>query len=146
MTYRNPALLRLAQLAPHCMAAGCRAPNDGQIVSAHSNQLRDGKGTGIKASDAMIAFLCDFCHRQVDQGSADGRERLAMWEDAHRRTMRWLIESGHLIVSGVPQLPEPGPLKSRKKISKGRPIQSRPFDKPAAPRKIASRGFPKRAK
>lgn len=38
MTYRNPALLGLASKAPHCMV--CGAHNEGQVVSAHSNQQR----------------------------------------------------------------------------------------------------------
>jgi hypothetical protein len=97
--YRNPDLLRLAAKAPHCMGYCCGAPNVGQIVAAHSNQLRDGKGKSIKASDAAVAFLCDRCHHEIDQGrvlSKDGR--VLLWEEAHRATMRWLIESGHLEV------------------------------------------------
>ncbi len=46
MNYRNPKLLKLADGAP-CMMCSMQ---DGTVVSAHSNQLRDGKGTGIKGS------------------------------------------------------------------------------------------------
>jgi hypothetical protein len=67
MNYRNPPLLRLARLAPFCF--GCSGVNRGNVVAAHSNQLRDGKGKSIKAHDYRIAFLCDTCHAAIDQGS-----------------------------------------------------------------------------
>jgi hypothetical protein len=96
--YRNPELLRLARLAPHCMC-GCGSPNRGDVVAAHSNQLRDGKGRGLKASDYRIAFLGHRCHAELDQGRAMSREqRERMWEDAHRATIGWLFESGHIDV------------------------------------------------
>ncbi len=98
-TYRNPALLRLAKLAPRCMA--CGRYNDGSVVAAHSNQLRDGKGRGLKASDYRVAFLDADCHTALDQGKNLTREeRVQMWEDAHRETIGWLFESGHLVVAG----------------------------------------------
>jgi hypothetical protein len=70
------------------------------VVAAHSNQLRDGKGRGLKASDAMIAALCYHCHMELDQGkNLSKHERVEMWEEAHRKTMQWLIENEHLIVN-----------------------------------------------
>ena len=50
VNYRNPKLLKLADGAP-CMMCSIQ---DGTVVSAHSNQLRDGKGTGIKGHDYRI--------------------------------------------------------------------------------------------
>jgi len=98
MIYRNQKLLRLAREAPHCMR--CLRSNDGTIVAAHSNQLRDGKGRGLKASDYRIAFLDMKCHAEIDQGSRMSREeRVTAWEDAHRETIGWLFESGHLAVA-----------------------------------------------
>lgn len=144
MTYRNPALLRLAALAPHCMA--CGAHNEGQVVSAHSNQLRDGKGTGHKASDAAIAFVCWTCHGRIDQGNESREIRTELWEIAHRATMRWLIETGHLMVSAIPTPPPVVAAKPSRKVAKGRPIQSRGFDKPDVPKKIPSRPFQKASK
>lgn len=93
--YRNANLLRAVRDFPcaHCGAM------DGTVVAAHSNQLRDGKGKGIKASDAMIASLCARCHFEIDQGSKlDKYERVEMWESAYRKTMRWLFESGKVLV------------------------------------------------
>lgn len=82
---------------PHCM--NCQQPNDETIVGAHSNQLRDGKGRGLKASDYRVAALCYLCHMKLDQGHEMNKvERVEMWEEAHRKTVGWLFESGRLIV------------------------------------------------
>ncbi|MDE1999013.1 MAG: hypothetical protein KGI52_08830 [Burkholderiales bacterium] len=90
MTYRNTNLLRAVASLP-CMHCG----QHGSTQASHSNQLRDGKGKGLKASDAAIAALCASCHRMIDQGRALSRaERVALWEDAHRATMRQLFERG----------------------------------------------------
>lgn len=68
---------------------------DGTVVAAHSNQLRDGKGRGIKAHDYRIAALCFRCHAEIDQGSSMSKdERREAWEEAHRKTVGWLFESG----------------------------------------------------
>lgn len=149
--YRHPLLLGLAAKAPHCMLCGVR--NEGQVVSAHSNQQRDGKGTGIKASDAAIAFLCWTCHGRVDQGNEAKAVKFDLWEGAHRKTMRWLIESGHFIVSPVPTPPPVIEAKPKKPIAthkaawpEGRKLQGRGFDKAATPRAIPSRPFARKAK
>ena len=88
--YRNPNLLRSVRSSPcqHCGA------DDGTIVAAHSNQLRDGKGRGLKAHDYRIAALCYTCHTELDQGSKMSKEeRVNMWEAAHRKTIGWLFEN-----------------------------------------------------
>lgn len=144
--FRHPMLLRLAEKAPHCMLCGVR--NEGQVVSAHSNQQRDGKGASIKASDAAIAFLCWTCHGRVDQGNEPRQVKFDLWDGAHRKTMRWLVESGHFIVSPVPTPPpiiEPKPKKpiaKRKMASASRPIPTHVAAwPPKGSRKIQSRGF-----
>jgi len=72
---------------------------DGTVVAAHSNQMRDGKGRGLKAHDYRIAALCFTCHAELDQGQAMSREeRLNMWETAHRGTVGWLFENDHITV------------------------------------------------
>ena len=72
----------------HCGA------QDGTVVAAHSNQLRDGKGKGIKAHDYRIAAMCFKCHYEIDQGSKMSKvERLKVFEDAHRATIGWLFEN-----------------------------------------------------
>ena len=88
--YRNPNLLKSVRSSPcqHCGA------DDGTIVAAHSNQLRDGKGRGLKAHDYRIAALCYTCHADLDQGSRMSKEeRVNMWEAAHRKTIGWLFEN-----------------------------------------------------
>lgn len=91
MNYRNQKLLKAVRESP-CQHCGAQ---DGTVVAAHSNQLRDCKGRGIKAHDYRIAALCYRCHADLDQGSKMSREeRIQMWEDAHRRTIGWLFESG----------------------------------------------------
>jgi len=147
MIYRNHLLLGLAALVPYCMNLNCRRPNCGNVVSAHSNRQWDGKGMGLKASDAAIAFLCDLCHTYVDQGSGGSEQRNETWEHAHRATMRWLIESGHLVVSLTPQPPPAPPAKPKRTMAKSRqPIPSRGFEKSDKPHVWPKRSFPKRAK
>ena len=75
---------------------GCGA-QDGTVVAAHSNQLRDGKGRGLKAHDYRIAALCYRCHMNLDQGKDLTKEqRVELWEEAHRETIGWLFENGKL--------------------------------------------------
>jgi len=93
MIYRNRKLLDLLRESPcqHCGRA------DGTVVAAHSNQLRDGKGRGLKASDFRTAALCFTCHSDLDQGSKMSKqERVEMWEEAHRKTIGWLFEGDHI--------------------------------------------------
>jgi hypothetical protein len=87
--YRNKKLLEAVREAP-CMNCGAQ---NGTVCAAHSNQLRDGKGRGIKAHDYRIAALCYTCHSDLDQGAKMSREeRVQMWEDAHRKTIGWLFD------------------------------------------------------
>ena len=91
--YRNRKLLDVIRQSP-CQACG---REDGTVVAAHSNQLRDGKGRGIKSHDYRIAALCYNCHMELDQGTKmDKNQRVQFFEDAHRATIGWLFETGHL--------------------------------------------------
>ena len=93
--YRNKKLLETVREAP-CMGCGTE---DGTVVAAHSNWLRDGKGKGIKAHDYRVAALCFRCHSELDQGSKMSKdERRWMWEEAHRKTIGWLFENDKLEV------------------------------------------------
>jgi len=70
---------------------------DGTVIAAHSNQLRDGKGRGLKAHDYRVASLCYTCHMELDQGSnLSKQERIDMWEEAHRKTIGLLFERGFI--------------------------------------------------
>lgn len=89
--YRNPKLLKVCRLLP-CQLCGT---DDGTVVAAHSNQLLDGKGKGIKAHDYRIAALCFSCHMDIDQGNKLSKEqRREFWEMAHRKTIGELFERG----------------------------------------------------
>jgi len=93
--YRNARILALAKESP-CQCCG---NDDGTIVSAHSNQQRDGKGTGIKAHDYRVAYLCMRCHSYVDSDpKATREERVNLWEEAHRKTIGWLFVNEHIKV------------------------------------------------
>jgi hypothetical protein len=93
--YRNKKLLEILRKSP-CQECG---REDGTVVAAHSNQLRDGKGRGIKADDYRVAALCYSCHMELDQGkSLSKAERVEIWEEAHRKTIGWLFETEHLEV------------------------------------------------
>ena len=94
--YRNKKILEVVRQSP-CQNCGAQ---DGTICAAHSNQLRDGKGRGIKADDYRIAALCFRCHSELDQGTKMSRaERVEFWEEAHRKTVGWLFDNDHLTVS-----------------------------------------------
>jgi len=94
--YRNKKLLELIRVIP-CQHCGLQ---DGTVVAAHSNQLRDGKGRGIKAHDFRVAALCYRCHSELDQGNRLSKEeRVEMWEEAHRNTIGWLFEHDMLTLS-----------------------------------------------
>ena len=93
--YRNKKLLELVRQSP-CQHCGV---SDGTVVAAHSNQLRDGKGRGIKAHDYRIAALCYRCHSDLDQGASLSREeRVNLWEEAHRKTVGWLFENDLILL------------------------------------------------
>ena len=97
MTYRDRRLLDVVREAP-CMVC---FKQDGTVVAAHSNQLRDNKGRSTKSHDFRIAAMCYTCHTRCDQGrDLSKEERIAMWEEAHRSTIGWLFLNGKLKVIG----------------------------------------------
>ena len=67
----------------------CGNPNS---QAAHSNSSRDGKGRGIKASDAFVIPLCATCHFQFDTFQLGNREQSeAMFE-------KWLVKVNRMLV------------------------------------------------
>lgn len=95
-TYRNHKLLTLAADVPHCM--WCHSANHGQVVAAHSNQLRHGKGTGYKAHD-VPAYLCNHCHDIVDgrAGKYNNMEREFIFYEALYDSFVWLLQNRYLV-------------------------------------------------
>ena len=62
----------------------CGNPNS---QAAHSNSSRDGKGRGIKASDAFVIPLCFKCHAAFDRFELGNRAQSeAMFE-------KWLVKT-----------------------------------------------------
>ena len=92
MNYRNKKLLEIVRDSP-CQLCGAE---DGTVVAAHSNQLRDGKGRSIKAHDYRIAALCFRCHADIDQGRMSREDKQDLWEMAHRKTIGWLFDNERL--------------------------------------------------
>lgn len=92
MIYRSKKLLHAFKEAPMCFL--CEKKNEGSVVAAHSNQMRDGHGMGIKSHDYRIAGLCYACHTRIDNGKGTRLENLSDWEMAHRKTIAWMFESG----------------------------------------------------
>ena len=83
MTYRNTAVLAEARVYK-CQLCGVQ---DFTTVAAHANSVKLGKGMGHKAPDCFVAYLCNSCHHEVDQGSAPGHVREQMWWTAHKRSI-----------------------------------------------------------
>ena len=92
LKYRSRKILDAAEHCPYCMY--CGTAGHGNIVAAHSNQQRDGKGLGTKAHDFRVAFLCDRCHYLVDQSDVSYECKVEIWEGAHRNTIFYLFMSG----------------------------------------------------
>jgi len=87
---RSPDLLRMAAgedctiRLPCCITGPC--------VSAHSNQAVHGKGKSVKADDCYIAFACDPCHREIDQGKNLTREqKFDAWNLGFFRTVKIIV-------------------------------------------------------
>jgi hypothetical protein len=89
--YRSKDLLKLAQ-DQECLLQVpdfCEGGSD-TIVACHSNLGSDGKGKGIKASDADTVWGCASCHRWLDQGQATQEERENAYYDAYtRQIVEW---------------------------------------------------------
>lgn len=67
--------------------------------AAHANWGHYGKGMAMKAHDCFTAALCQHCHFAIDQGAKmTGEERRDAWEDAFRKTLVALCESGKIRV------------------------------------------------
>lgn len=87
---RSQKLLAAVRTLP-CMHSG----RVGGTEPAHSNWPQHGKAGAIKADDNRVAALHWDIHRELDQGSRwSAEERQALWWEAHKRTVRALLEQG----------------------------------------------------
>ena len=84
--YRNSKLLKLLREIP-CQSCGA---SDGTVVAAHRNE---GKGMGLKNSDALTCSLCYHCHYELDAGNKLTKDQKRdMWNRAYVNTMQYLWE------------------------------------------------------
>lgn len=91
LTFRSEKLRRAVAELP-CVCCG----RVGMTQAAHSNQ---GKGMGIKASDALLAALCTECHSAMDQGGILPKEERRSFEmEMIAKTYVALMEAGKLEV------------------------------------------------
>lgn len=97
MNYPKTQYIRSPKLMQACRKIECQhcGLNDGTVVAAHSNQAEHGKGRSLKSSDIYVASLCHVCHHAIDQGRSMSRtERVKVWQDAHIKTIKALVERG----------------------------------------------------
>jgi len=103
MTFRSKKLRDSAQDCPACMSCGRENYDGQQLVLAHSNALRHGRGANFKTPDYMGAIVCGApgaCHDRIDgrAGKLSKDEKLDMWQRAWEKTVAWWFESGRVKV------------------------------------------------
>jgi hypothetical protein len=89
--HRDPVLLEMQRGRPckFLCVANCRMTSGETTVAAHENQ---GKGMGIKASDAKSAGACYPCHVWYDQSAAPRAEKRRAFMAAHlRQVLEWRV-------------------------------------------------------
>lgn len=98
--YRDRKLLDLAHQVNECQLRlpGCQGYTEG-CEPAHSNQLRHGKGMGIKAHDHYHVSACHNCHMMYDgqiKHTIDRCEMDQYWQEGWERTMDLYFRNGWL--------------------------------------------------
>jgi len=93
--YRSKRLLDAAR-GQECMV---RIPNvcnnnPETVVAAHSNQLKHGKGGGLKAHDCYVAWACYACHAELDQGKMRYEQKCEYWQAGFERTILQMFLQG----------------------------------------------------
>lgn len=95
MKYRMPFHCDAGRLYAAVASLECQRCGRRGTQVAHSNQLRDGKGIGLKVYPWRIAALCPECHVEIDSGPSMSKEqRREAWDEAHRRTLGELFARG----------------------------------------------------
>lgn len=88
MSYRNKKLLKAARDYP-CVLCGA----SGTTVAAHANSVALGKGTGIKAPDYYVAYVCHGCHDRID-GRRYDEDPQGLWLRAYLKTVALWFQHG----------------------------------------------------
>lgn len=87
----NPRIKKLRDLA-NGMPCMCCGIQDGTVVAAHQNE---GKGISLKTPDWMIAYLCNKCHYELDNGAnLTKEERRNLWNAAYAKTSDFWWRNG----------------------------------------------------
>lgn len=96
MSYSMPVKADERRLYGHVASLPCGLCwREGMTQVAHSNQLLDGKGRGLKAYPWRVAALCADCHARIDSGKDMSKaERREAWDSAHRWTVGELFARG----------------------------------------------------
>ena len=83
---RNPALLELAS-GKECLllaSEGCCGRDGQTTVACHQNE---GKGMGLKQSDAKTVWGCWVCHSWYDQSGSPLAEKRRAFDAAYQRQL-----------------------------------------------------------
>lgn len=99
--YRNRKLLDVPHNVEVCqflLPGVCRRHQGHGCEPAHSNNISDGKGTGIKSHDHMHVAACHSCHMEYDSGAKFTKdEKRLYFSRAWYRTMRYYLDKGLLV-------------------------------------------------
>lgn len=95
-TFRSKKLRAAANGRP-CVL--CRSV--GTTIGAHSSRVEHGHGTGHKAPDYYLAYVCQRCHDEMDGriGTLTKAEKHEMWLRAFVKTVALWFEEGLVTVS-----------------------------------------------
>lgn len=90
MIYRNRKLLDIAHEAPcmlqiHGVCTGDRHPR----VPAHSDQLRHGRGVGLRSHDCFAVAGCVQCHAAFTRANLGKVIYNEVWAGAFERYVLW---------------------------------------------------------
>lgn len=88
-----------AKLCENRPCINCGA-DDGTIVPAHANQIRLGKGMGLKAEPWTVIPLCSRCHAWLDNSNADRVLLHETYNHCWNRHMIALLQAGLIQVTG----------------------------------------------
>jgi len=106
MSYSMPIKADESRLYAAVASLPCQICGRSDVQVSHSNQLRDGKGRGLRSFPWRVAALCVPCHTDIDSGKSLTKEqRRDLWDEAHRKTIGELFERG--LIRPVVKLPIP---------------------------------------
>lgn len=95
---RIPKLDKLRRAASDYPCQLCGRPKE-HTVPAHNNDV-EWKGIGKKSPGFLIAYVCGFCHDEMDgrSGGLPKEEKRDMWDRAFKRTVAIWFRDGLVTV------------------------------------------------